>query len=241
MVQEFINSNSTINAIDYQKSIIESYKSDITKYSEVTDAPKIIATFDSIPVQLAKKNKKFQYKLVQKGGTSSIFGDSINWLINSGIANKCVKTKIGLPLKMYEELDSFKLYMNDVGLLTNLSEFPIYLIKNREAVNELMIGMLTENYVASSLKYNGLNLNYWKNEFDSELDFILQSEKGLIIPLEVKSSKNTKSKSLTNYINEYKPKYGIRVSSKNFGFKNNIKSVPLYAVFCITTSNLDID
>lgn len=241
VVNEFINSNSVMTAIDYQKSIIESYKSDITKYSEVTDAPKIIATFDSIPVQLAKKNKKFQYKLVQKGGTSSIFGDSINWLINSGIANKCVKTKIGLPLKMYEELDSFKLYMNDVGLLTNLSEFPIYLIKNREAVNELMIGMLTENYVASSLKYNGLNLNYWKNEFDSELDFILQSEKGLIIPLEVKSSKNTKSKSLTNYINEYKPKYGIRVSSKNFGFKNNIKSVPLYAVFCITTSNLDID
>lgn len=63
---------------------------------------------------------------------------------------------------MYEELDSFKLYMNDVGILTNLSEFPLYLIKNREAVNETMIGMLTENYVASTLKYKGINLNYWK-------------------------------------------------------------------------------
>ena len=239
VVQEFINSNSMINAIDYQKAIIESYKSDITKYADISYAPKIIATFDSIPVQLAKDNKKFQYKLVQKGGTSSIFGDSINWLVNAGIVHKCVKTKIGLPLKMYEELDSFKLYMNDVGLLTNLSEFPIYLIKNRDAVNELMIGMLTENYVASSLKYNGLNINYWKNEFDSELDFILQSEKGLIIPLEVKSSVHTKSKSLTNYMKEYNPKYGIRISSKNFGFKNNIKSVPLYATFCINAQNLD--
>ena len=239
VVQEFINSGSTINAIDYQKDIIESYKNDITKYSEPSDANKIIATFDSIPIQLAKDNKKFQYKLVQKGGTSTIFGDSIDWLANAGIVNKCIKTKIGVPLKMYEELDSFKLYMNDVGLLTNLSEFPLYLIKNREAANEMMIGMLTENYVASALKYNGLNLDYWKNDFDSKLSFILQSENGLIIPVEVKASIHTKSKSLNNYIKDYKPKYAIRISSKNFGFKNNIKSVPLYAVFCINKSNLD--
>lgn len=241
VVKEFINTNSTINAIDYQKDIIESYKNDITKYSEPSDANKIIATFDSIPVQLAKDNKKFQYKLVQKGGTSTIFGNSIDWLINAGIVNRCIKTKIGIPLKMYEELESFKLYMNDVGLLTNLSEFPIYLIKNREAVNETMIGMLTENYIASSLKYNGLNLNYWKNDYDSELDFILQSEKGLIIPLEVKTSNHTKSRSLNNYMTEFKPKYGIRISSKNFGFKNNIKSVPLYAAFCINKKSLDIE
>lgn len=239
VVKEFINTNSTINAIDYQKDIIESYKNDITKYSEPSNAPKIIATFNSIPIQLAKDNKKFQYKLVQKGGTSTIFGDSINWLVNAGIVNECIKTKIGVPLKMYEELDSFKLYMNDVGLLTNLSEFPIYLIKNREAVNETMIGMLTENYVASSLKYNNVNLNYWKNEYDSELDFILQSEKGLIIPLEVKTSNHTKSRSLNNYMKEFNPKYGIRLSSKNFGFKNNIKSVPLYAAFCINKNSLD--
>ncbi len=241
VVQEYINSNSLVTAIDYQKAIIESYRNDITKYSEPGDANKIIATFDSVPVQLAKDNKKFQYKLVQKGGTSTIFGDSIDWLVNAGIVNKCIKTKIGVPLKMYQELDSFKLYMNDVGLLTNLSEFPIYLIKNRDAVNETMLGMLTENYVASSLNSSDLNLNYWKNDFDSKIAFILQSENGLIIPLEVKTSIHTKSKSLNNYIKEYKPKYGIRVSEKNFGFKNNIKSVPLYAVFCINKKNLDME
>lgn len=119
-----------------------------------------------------------------------IFDDSIDWSVNAGITNKCIKTNIGIPLKMYEENDSFKLYMNDVGLLTNLSEFPLYLLKNREAANELMIGMLTENYVASSLKYNGINLYYWKNDYDSKLDFILQSNNGNIIPLEVKSSTN---------------------------------------------------
>ena len=240
VVQEFINTNSTMNAIDYQKNIIESYKNDITKYCETSsEANKILATFDSIPMQLAKENKKFQYKLIQKGGTSSIFGESINWLVNAGVVNKCVKTKIGVPLKMYEELDSFKLYMNDVGLLTNLSEFPLYLIRNREAVNETMIGMLTENYVASSLKYNGLNLNYWKNDYESELDFVLQSEKGRIIPLEVKTNTHVKARSLNNYIQEFKPPYAIRISSRNFGFKNDIKSVPLYAVFCVNKNNLD--
>ena len=241
VVKEYINSNSFINAIDYQKSIIESYKNDITKYCEDgNEANKILATFDSIPVQLAKDNKKFQYKLIKSGGSSSIFGDAINWLVNAGIVNKCVKTKIGVPLKMYEELDSFKLYMNDVGLLTNLSEYPIYLIKNREAVNEVMIGMLTENYVATSLIINNLNLNYWKGDYESEVDFILQGEKGSIIPLEVKSSNHVKSRSLNNYIKLYNPKHAIRISSKNFGFKNNIKSVPLYAVFCLNKDNIDV-
>lgn len=242
VVKEYINSNSLVTTIDYQKSIIESYKNDITKYCDnASDANKIIAAFNSIPVQLAKENKKFQYKLIQKGGTSSIFGESINWLINAGIVNACIKTKIGLPLKMYEELDSFKLYMNDVGLLTNLSEFPLYLIKNREAVNEMMLGMLTENYVASAFKYNGLNLNYWKNDYESEIDFILQTKKGKIVPVEVKASSHTKSRCLNNYINEYNPTYSIRISTKNFGFENSIKSVPLYAVFCINENNLDID
>lgn len=239
VVNTYINTNSIISAVDYQKAIIESYRNDITKYCDTSDAHKIIATFDSIPIQLAKDNKKFQYKLIQKGGTSTLFGDSINWLVNAGIVNECVKSKIGIPIKMYEELDSFKLYMNDTGLLTNLSSFPIYLIKNRDAVNESMIGMLTENYVACTFKYNGLNLNYWKNDYDSELDFILQSDKGLIIPVEVKSGEHTKSRSLNNYIQEYNPKYAIRISAKNFGFKNNIKSVPLYAAFCINKYSLD--
>ena len=238
VVLEYTKSNSLIDAIDIQTKILESYKNDITKYTNYQDANKIAATFESIPNQLAKDNKKFQYKLIQKGGTSTIFGYAIDWLVNAGIANKCYKTNIGVPLKMYEQLDSFKLYMNDVGLLTNLSKFPLYLIKNQDAVNEVMIGMLTENYVASCFKYNGLNLNYWQNDYSSEIDFVLQTSKGDVIPVEVKTSVHVKSRSLTNYINEYHPKYAIRISSKNFGFKNNIKSVPLYAVFCIKGDEL---
>lgn len=241
VVQEYINSNSIISAVGYQASIINAYKSDIMKYvNDSRESNKMLATFNSIPAQLAKDNKKFQYKLIQKGGSSTIFGKSVDWLVNSAIVNKCIKSQVGVPLKMYEEMDSFKLYMNDVGLLVNLSEFPIYLIRNREAVNESMLGMLTENYVASSLKYNGFSLHYWKNEWESEIDFIVQSQNGLIIPIEVKTSTHTKSRSLNNYNKEYNPKYAIRISEKNFGFINNIKSIPLYATFCITSENLDI-
>lgn len=241
VVQEYIDSNSLISAIDNQSDIIESYRSDMTKYSEEDTGNKIVATYNSIPIQLAKENKKFQYKIIQKGGTSTIFGDSIDWIVNAGIATKCEKLpeKVGVPLEMYKEIDSFKLYMNDVGLLTNISDFPLYLIQNQETVNEMMIGMLTENYVASSLKYNSINLYYWKNNGECEVDFVVQSENGLIIPIEVKSSKNTKSKSLNMYIQTNKPKYSIRISSKNFGYVNNIKSVPLYATFCITNKSLD--
>ena len=240
VVQEYINSNSIISAVGYQASILNAYKSDIMKYvNDSRESNKILATFNSIPAQLSKDNKKFQYKLIQKGGSSTIFGESVDWLVNSDIVNKCIKTKVGVPLKMYEEMDSFKLYMNDVGLLVNLSEFPIYLIKNRESVNEIMFGMLTENYVASSLKYNGFNLHYWKNDSESEIDFIVQSQNGLIIPIEVKTSIHTKSRSLNNYIKEYNPKYAIRISEKNFGFINGIKSIPLYAIFCLTKDTLD--
>ena len=241
IVQDYINNNSFISASDLQYTILESYKNDIIKYCEnKQEASNILSTFDSIPNQLAKDNKKFQYKLIRKGGTSSIFGESINWLVNAGIVNKCVKVKPFIPLKMNEEIESFKIYMGDTGLLIKSSNYPIYLIKSLDLVNEVMIGMITENYVQEEFKINDLNLNYWKNDYDSEVDFILQSNNGLIIPVEVKSSDNVKSRSLSNYIKEFNPKYAIRISSKNFGFKNNIKSVPLYAVFCINKDSLDI-
>lgn len=240
VVNNYISTNSVISAIEYQRDIIDAYKSDITKYSkDPKDAIKIVATFESIPIQLAKDNKKFQYKVIQKGGTSTIFGNSIDWLVNANIALKCLKTNIGVPLKMHEEIDSFKLYMLDVGLLTNMCQFPIYMLKSKESFNEMMIGMITENYVASSLSFNNIDLHYWKSDYDSEIDFVVQSFNGKIIPIEVKSSDNIKTKSLSSYIEKYKPQYSIRISTRNFGFKNNIKSVPLYAVFCLTTNILD--
>ena len=122
------------------------------------------------------------------------------------------------------------MFLSDVGILTALSEIRF----NEILLNKpfLYKGILAENYVAQEFVQNNISLYYWKSNSDAEVDFVIYNDDGLI-PIEVKSSDNVKSKSLSIYMQKFKPQYAIRISSKNFGFKNNIKSVPLYAVFCI--------
>lgn len=138
--------------------------------------------------------------------------------------------KIQPPLKVYEQTDYFKLYLNDVGLLTSLLEtdFSDILLDN-----EFMFkGAIAENYVAQAFQANNTTLYYWRSKNSAEIDFLLYNQDG-IIPVEVKANDNTKSKSLKIYVEKYNPKYSIRISTKNFGFTNNIKSIPLYAAFLI--------
>ena len=212
--------------------ILDSYVRDMTKYADTAESNKIIATFDSIPVQLAKENQKFQYKVISRGATSSLFGPAILWLKNSGIVNQVFKTESQLPLEMYKDLASFKLYMSDVGLFVNKAGYPLYQIDLSNTPTMIAMGPLTEHYVANELRKKGYVSYYWESEGKAELDFVIQ--KGIdIIPIEVKTSTHTKARSLDIYMKNYKPNYAIRISEKNFGFENNIKSVPLYAVFCI--------
>ena len=198
----------------------------MTKYVDNSLSNKIISAFDSIPVQLAKDNKKFQYKVISRGGTSSIFGEAILWLKNSGIVNQVYKVVPELPLEMHKDLSSFKLYMSDIGLFVNKARYPLYQIDLDIQPTMISMGPLTEHYVANELKINGYISYYWESEGKAEI-------KMDIIPIEVKTSTHTKARSLDIYMKTYSPKYAIRISEKNFGFENNIKSVPLYAVFCI--------
>lgn len=231
-VKIYLDEQKTISALDVQAQILASYERDMTKYADNSLSNKIISAFDSIPVQLAKDNQKFQYKVISKGGTSSIFGEAILWLKNSGIVNQVYKANAQLPLEMYKDLSSFKLYMSDVGLFVNKARYPLYQIDLDSEPTMIAMGPLTEHYVANELRINGYETYYWESNGKAELDFIIQ--KGLdIVPIEVKTSTHTKSRSLDLYIKTYNPKYAIRISEKNFGFENNIKSVPLYAVFCI--------
>lgn len=231
-VKIYLDEQKTISSLDVQAQILASYERDMTKYADNSLSNKIISAFDSIPVQLAKDNQKFQYKVISKGGTSSIFGEAILWLKNSGIVNQVYKANAQLPLEMYKDLSSFKLYMSDVGLFVNKARYPLYQIDLDSEPTMIAMGPLTEHYVANELRIKGYETYYWESNGKAELDFIIQ--KGLdIVPIEVKTSTHTKSRSLDLYIKTYNPKYAIRISEKNFGFENNIKSVPLYAVFCI--------
>lgn len=232
VVDTYLTEGKVISAIDIQAEILESYERDMTKYADNSLSNKIISAFDSIPMQLAKDNPKFQYKVISKGGTSGIFGEAIMWLKNSGIVNQVNKVTAEMPLEMHKDLTSFKLYMSDVGLFVNKARYPLYQIDLKIQPTMISMGPLTEHYVANELKSKGYDIYYWKSDGKAELDFIIQKDLD-IVPIEVKSSIRTKSRSLDVYMKKYKPNYAIRISEKNIGFENNIKSVPLYAVFCI--------
>ena len=218
------------------KDINNSYIADMAKYATPTETTKIMSVYNSISAQLAKDNKKFQYKLIKSGARAYEYETAINWLNASGIIIQCTKTKEGkLPLSAFIDQDSFKIYMNDVGLLCNKFAIPVNaIIMENNNLNNFK-GALAENYVCSSLVKCGLIPYYWESNGKAEVDFVVQDKMGNIIPIEVKSGIHTRSKSLNVFKSLYNIQYSIRISTKNFGLENNIKCIPLYSVFCLDT------
>ncbi|MCL2812014.1 MAG: ATP-binding protein [Clostridia bacterium] len=232
-VLTYVESSSLLPVPDAQNRIVNDYIADMAKYASNSESVKIRAAYNSIPVQLAKENKKFQYKLAQRGGTSTIFGSAIDWLHFAGVVLKCVRIEHGfMPVSAYSDLASFKLYMSDVGLLTIKSGISQQTILAAGTTDNTFLGALTENYVAQVFAAKQYPLHYWTTEGKAELDFVLQKGND-IVAIEAKTGVRTKSKSLGIFVGKYKPAYSIRISGRNFGFENNIKSVPLYAAFCI--------
>ncbi|MCK9218940.1 MAG: ATP-binding protein [Bacteroidales bacterium] len=233
VVAEFVETKSLLMSTEIQGRILNEYIADMAKYATPATSVKIRACYNSIPTQLAKENRKFQYKIVQKGGTAALFGESIEWLTSAGIILKCQKTDHGyMPIAVYTDPGDFKIYMSDIGMLTMKSGMAQQTILSPVAEDNGFIGVMSENYVAQALTCNGFPLYYWKNENTAELDFVLQIA-GEVIPLEVKKGLRTKSVSMTMFVKKYNSPYSIRISGKNFGYENQIKSVPLYALFCI--------
>lgn len=232
-VDKFIKTDSFLRAQQVQNKILNEYIADMIKYADSATSVKIRACYDSIPAQLAKNNTKFQYKVVQRGGTATIFGEAIEWMMYAGITLKCQNLEQGfVPLKAYADLSNFKLYMGDIGLLTLRSTMPLQTILSTLDEENTYLGAMTENYIAQVLAGKEIPIFYWHSEGKAEIDFVIQVE-NTVIPIEVKSGVRVRSKSLTIFIDKYKCPYGIRISKKNFGFENKIKSVPLYAAFCI--------
>ena len=231
VVKTHLAEDAFISESEIKNSILNAYISDMSKYATSTESVKIRGAYNSIPAQLAKENKKFQFKLIKSGARASLFGESIDWLISAGLVLKCVRCEQGyMPPSAYQDLASFKLYMSDVGLLAAKTGVTLNSLASTE-MNQYK-GALTENYVACALASNGYELMYWESKGTAEVDFLIVKD-GKVIPIEVKSAENTKSKSLAIFKEKYQPEYVIRASTKNFGFENGIKSVPLYGVFLV--------
>lgn len=189
--------------------------------------------YDNITVQLSKKNTRFQYKLIKKGGRASEFENAIEWLCLSGIVSQVYRIEqIKKPLENYRDIDAFKIYVSDLGLLCAKKDLVANdILYMAEELNDFKGGM-AENYVNVQLSINGYHTYYWESARGAEIDFVIQRNEQLI-PIEVKSADNTRAKSLKVYMETYDPEYSIKLSAKNFAFEDNKKTVPLYAAFCI--------
>ena len=232
-VETFVETESYLKVQPVQNEILNEYIADMSKYADPPTSVKIRACYNSISAQLAKENTKFQYKVVQRGGTATIFGEAIDWLGFAGIVLKCQRLEHGyMPINVYADLINFKLYMADIGMLTLRSNISLQTILSPIEVDNTFLGAMTENYVAQVFATKGYELYYWQSDGKAEVDFVLQKDDA-IIPVEVKKGKRNRSKSLNVFAEKYKSPYSIRITKKNFGFENNIKSVPLYAAFCI--------
>lgn len=233
VIQKFIDTGSIVAPTDIQNRILSDYSADMAKYASPSLALKIRGCYDSIPVQLAKENRKFQYKLVKRGGTATIFGESLDWLSFAGLILKCSLVNNGfMPLAAYVDMSDFKIYMGDVGLLTFKSGMASQIILSENEPDNGFMGGLTENYVAQALTTNGHRLFYWKNKNTAEVDFVIQIQ-DKIIPIEVKKGAHTKSTSMNIFRKQFGCEKSIRISKKNFGNTDGVMSVPCYAAFCI--------
>ena len=232
-VLQFAQTKDYILVRHTQDTILTSYLNDMSKYNTANEIKKTRLTYDNITVQLSKKNTRFQYKLIKKGGRASEFENAIEWLTLSGIVSQVYRVEqIKKPLENYRDIDAFKIYVSDLGLLCAKKDLAaddiLYMV---EELSDFKGGM-AENYVNTQLMMNGYRTYYWESERGAEIDFIIQRD-GQLIPIEVKSADNTKAKSLKVYMETYKPAYAIKISARNFGFEDGKKTVPLYAVFCI--------
>ena len=233
-VSEYVETKDFDFVTAAQKSLNDAYIADMAKYATPQDTTRIMAAWGSVPAQLSKENHKFQYKVIKSGARAYEYETAIDWLKAAGMVNICTRVREGkMPLAAFADNDSFKLYMMDTGLLCSKFSIAASVVLHSPHSFDGFKGALAENYIMQALTVNGFEPFYWSSPGKAKLDFVIQDRSGNILPLEGKSADNVKAKSLRTFVSLYEPPYAIRVSAKNFGFENNIKSIPLYALFCL--------
>lgn len=227
VVKEFNQSKTFEGCEAILENLILSYKGDFAKHPVMTDVAKIIQVFDSLPSQLARENKKFVYQLVRTGARAREYEDAIQWLVRSGLVHQVkLTTKPAIPLAAYDDVSAFKLYCHDVGVIRRMARLsPMAYAEGNRLFAEFK-GALTENYILQSLLPQFEDLpRYWTTGNTAEVDFIVQYQNE-IIPIEVKSDENIKSRSLTMYGQKYNPALRIRYSLRNLHLKDGLLNIP---------------
>lgn len=228
-VKAFMENRGMDSIKQEQRFILDAYALDFSKHADSRDIPRIISIWNSIPSQLAKENRKFIYKMVKPGARARDYEDALLWLENAGLIHRVFcSTKPFLPLKSYDDLSAFKIYMSDIGLLRELAGLPPEVILSGNTVYTEFKGALAENYVLQSLVCQlDVLPRYWVSIGKAEVDFVVQL--GIdIVPVEVKSENRLGGKSLSVYDSNYLPAYKIRYSLNNLKKDDNLINIPLY-------------
>lgn len=234
-INEYLNLNSIINVPEQHEKLTGIYHDILLRNCSESDALKMIQVFDSIPTQLEKENKKFQFRQIRKGTTYSMYKAAIDYLTASEYIIKCMKigddqlSVIGNSIFLDDAASAesnFKLYFPDTGLLSTKMPF----ILNSDT--NLYKGLL-ENYTAQSLHRHGCPLYFWESGSMAKIDFLIQKSNKDLIPIEIHTSENTRSKCINVFKNKYPFPYALKISSRNFKYENQIKYVPYYSIFCL--------
>ena len=232
IVQDFVENKDFESVRNLQKEILSAYEEDFTKHIPTNTVAKIRLLWKSIPAQLSKENKKFIYGAAKEGARARDFEAALSWLINSGLVYRVNKiTKPDLPITAYEDFNSFKLFVLDVGLLGAMTDLQADTIIDGNRIFEEFKGAIAEQYVLQQFKtIKDLPVFYWSNETSrAEIDFVIQI-KSDVVPVEVKAERNLQAKSLKVYIEKFKPNYAIRTSMADYKKTNSLIDIPMYAI-----------
>lgn len=215
----------------FQKKILDAYEQDFSKHAPVEVVPRIRLIWNSIPSQLSKENKKFIYGLLREGARAKEYENALMWLSDCGLIHRVYRVTVPkLPLKVYEDLKAFKIYLLDVGLLGCLAGTDKEMILNKNALFVEFKSSLTEQYVLQEMRANGIAPYYWTNEKGSaEIDFLISSGREPV-PIEVKAEVNLKSKSLRVYHEKFEPQYSVRTSMQGYQTAGWLLNIPLWAI-----------
>lgn len=228
VVYSWVNDKDIEKVNKIQKDILDSYENDFSKHVDSKEANKISLIWNGIPSQLARENKKFVYQVVKDGARAREYEGALNWLNDANLIAKCyLVSKCSFPLKAYEDLSSYKIYMNDVGLLRRMSNLDSKIILEGNKLFEEFKGSFTENYVANVLNYLLNEAPHYYTFSRNEIDFVIQKN-NKVIPIEVKSDKSTNHNSLTKYNNMNNNEISFRFSLNNLNKDGKIINVPLY-------------
>ena len=230
VVESWVKNKDMEKVNKIQDSILKSYESDFSKHTTNVEANRISIIWNSIPSQISKDNKKFLYQVAKEGARAREYEAAVNWLKDANVVNKIYNiTKPNMPLISYNDLASFKIYLNDVGLLRKKTDLDSRIIIEGNKLFQEFKGALTENYVLQALISNGLKPYYYTFDNRYEIDYIIQY-RNEIIPIEVKSSENINNVSLKVYNEINKPEKRIRFSMRNLNKDDNLINIPLCMV-----------